>query len=226
MQIRALNTSVDTGLVIGMSPSTTPMGSAILVSGSRPPPMIPTPGFPTSDRATSRLANRFLSALSAAQPMPVSATVAAASSSAWSAIWAASAVIRSSISPSGQPTRLCWAAADRATSASMAGSGSPARMNSARSLEKARALPAALRDSQRSTLTPAAGSLSHNSRSASADSLRATTSVCAYTLADRGPASSRPNSPQTLPGPRKETTPSVSKSGRSTSVRTSPETIT
>ena len=83
MQIRALNTSVATGLVTGMSPRTTPMGSAISVSASRSwLPTTPTPGFPASDCATSRLANRFVSALQCAQPMPVSATVAAASASA------------------------------------------------------------------------------------------------------------------------------------------------
>ena len=64
MQIRALNTSVATGLVTGMSPRTTPIGSAISVSASRSrQPTTPTPGFPTSDCATARLANRFFSAL-------------------------------------------------------------------------------------------------------------------------------------------------------------------
>ncbi len=179
-QIKVLNTSVETGLVIGMSPSTTPIGSAISVSASRSLlPTTPTPGFPTSDCATSRLANRFLSALSVTEPMPVSATVAAASSSAWSAISVARAVIRPSTSSSGQPAMLCWAAADRATSASMAGSGSPVRMNSSRSFEKARAFVAALRASQRSINTPVGGSRSHNSPSAPADRRRATTSVCA-----------------------------------------------
>ena len=67
MQIKVLNTSADTGLVTGMSPTMTPMGSAICVSSSRSSlPMTPTPGFPTSGCATSRLAKRFLSALSAA----------------------------------------------------------------------------------------------------------------------------------------------------------------
>jgi hypothetical protein len=225
-QIKVLNTSVETGLVIGMSPSTTPIGSAISVSASRSLlPTTPTPGFPTSDCATSRLANRFLSALSVTEPMPVSATVAAASSSAWSAISVASAVIRPSTSSSDQPAMLCWAAADRATSASMAGSGSPVRMNSSRSFEKARAFVAALRASQRSIMTPVGGSRSHSSRSAPADRRRATTSVCAYTLADRGLPSSRPNSPQTVPGPMYDTTPSLSKSGLSTSTRASPETM-
>ena len=131
MQIRALNTSVATGLVIGMSPKTTPIGSAISVSASRSRrPMTPTPGLPTSDRATPRLANRFLSALSGTQPMPVSATVAAASSSAWPAICPASAVISPSTSSSGQPAMLSRAAADRATSASTAGSGSSVKMYS------------------------------------------------------------------------------------------------
>ena len=35
MQIKVLNTSVDTGLVMGMSPTTTPIGSAISVSAAR-----------------------------------------------------------------------------------------------------------------------------------------------------------------------------------------------
>ena len=157
MQINALNTSVATGLVIGMSPRTTPMGSAISVSAVRPSlPTTPTPGFPTSDCATSRLANRFLFALSGTQPMPVSATVAAASSSAWPAIFVASAVIRPSTLPSCQPAMLSWAATDRATSASTAGSGSFVKVNSSRSLEKTR-------DSQCSIMTPVAGSLSHTS---------------------------------------------------------------
>jgi hypothetical protein len=124
MQIRALNTSVATGLVTGISPRITPMGSAISVSACRPQLLAtPAAGFPASHCVTSRLANRFLSALSGTQPMPVSATAAAASSSAWATICAASAVIRPSISPSGQPTMLSMASADRATSASTAGSG-------------------------------------------------------------------------------------------------------
>ena len=145
------------------------MGSAISVTASGSQlPTTPTPGFPASDCATSRLANRFFSALSGAQPMPVSATVAAASSSAWPAICAASAAIRPSISPSCQPAMLSWAATDRATSASANGSGSPVTRASPRSPGKTRAFSAAMRDSQRGIMTPVARSLPRNSRSAPA----------------------------------------------------------
>jgi hypothetical protein len=101
MQISALNTGVATGLVTGIKPRMTPIGSAISVSACGSwRPTTPTPDLPISDCATPRLANRFLSALSGTQPMPVSATAAAASSSARAAICAASAVIRPSMSSS------------------------------------------------------------------------------------------------------------------------------
>lgn len=129
MQIRALNTSVATGLVTGIRPTMAPIGSPISVSPSRPlPPATPMPGLPVSDGTTPRLANRFLTALSGTQPRPVSATVAAASSSAWAAICAASAPIRASIWSSAQPTMPSRATPDRATSASTAGSGSSAKI--------------------------------------------------------------------------------------------------
>ena len=160
MQIRALNTSVATGLVTGIRPTMTPIGSAISVSASGPlPPTTPTPGFPVSERATPRLANRFLTALSATQPMRVSATVAAASSSARAAICAASAVISASIWSSAQPAMLSWAAADRATSASTAGSGSSVTMTCSRPSGTMRALARTGRGSQPSIMTTAVRSL-------------------------------------------------------------------
>ena len=154
MQIRVLNTRVETGLVTGMRPRTTPIGSAISARDSRSP-IMPTPGFPTSDFATPRLPNRFFSTLSATQPIPVSVTVAAASSSARPASCAARSVMRASTLLSGQSAMLCRAAADRAISSSTTGSGSSVKMNSSRSFEKARAFSAALRASQPSIMTPA-----------------------------------------------------------------------
>ena len=110
-QIRVLNTSVATGLVIGMRPSTTPTGLAISVTPRSSGGRGPIPGRPWRARFTSRLAKRFLKVLSATLPIPVSATVAAASSSAWPATAPATPSSSASTRSSGQPASTAWAAA-------------------------------------------------------------------------------------------------------------------
>src|SRR4029450_10695925 len=93
-QIRVLKTRVATGLVMGMSPSTTPTGLAISVTPRSSGGRGPIPGRPWRARLTSRLAKRFLKVLSATLPIPVSATVATASSPARPATASATAVTR------------------------------------------------------------------------------------------------------------------------------------
>ena len=140
-QIRILNTRVATGLVMGMSPSTTPTGLAISVTRGRRADGAD-PGRPCRVRLTSRLAKRFLKVLSATLPIP--ATVAAASSSAWPATASAMAFSSASTWASGQPASTAWATA-RATAASTAGSMSAANTYSSRWLRVSRALAAASR---------------------------------------------------------------------------------
>ena len=178
-QIRVLNTRVATGLVIGMSPSTTPIGLAISVTPRSSGGRGPIPGRPCKARFTSRLAKRFLKVLSATLPIPVLATVAAASSPAWPAAASAMAPSSASTRVSGQVASTAWAATARATAASTAGSMSAAKTYSSRWRRVSLALAAASRPSARSTASPVGGSSRHSRPRLASDRARAVTSVWA-----------------------------------------------
>ncbi len=179
-QIKVLKTKVETGLVSGTMPNTTPMGLAISVTRrASSTSILPAAGRSTKDRQTLWQAKRILITLSAATPMPVSCTQASARAGAAAATASAIACSSASIRSSGQSASSRCAAAARATIACVSASISSAKRYSATLAAPWRSLADRSRPTACRMVRPMAGCCSQRRSKSALANQRAATSVCA-----------------------------------------------